>query len=185
MQGPSPEVARAMSRPLLSAAICLFLAAPAAAEVVDSAAGGFTSRTVVTIDAPPARVYEAFTAEIVRWWDPAHTWTGDAANLRLDPRAGGIFGEDLPEGGSVEHLRVLYADPGKLLRMGGGLGPLQGMAVAGALTVELAPREDGSTMLTLTYAVTGYSPAGLADLAGPVDGVLTGQIERLARYLAP
>lgn len=182
---PSLEVVRVMKRLLSCLLPCLILTLPAAAEVADSGDHGFTCRTELTVAAPPARVYEALTAEIDRWWDPAHTWSGDSGNLFLEARAGGIFGENLPSGGTVQHLAVLYADPGKLLRLGGGLGPLQGMAVTGSLTIELEPRAGGGTDLRLTYAVGGYAGGGLAGLAVPVDGVLAGQMAKLAEHLAP
>lgn len=174
-----------MIRSFLAVFICLLPSVPAPAEVLDSSDGGFTVRTVQSVAAASSRVYEALTAEIGQWWDADHTWSGDAGNLYLEARAGGIFGERLPGGGTVQHLAVLYADPGRLLRLGGGLGPLQGMAVQGALTIELAPREDGGTDLTATYAVGGYAAAGLAPLAGPVDGVVAGQMQGLADHLAP
>ena len=74
-----------------------------------------------------------------RWWDPAHTWSGSARNLKLEPKAGGCFCEKLADGGSVQHGRVIFAQPGKLLRLEGALGPLQDMAVTGVLSFNLAP----------------------------------------------
>jgi hypothetical protein len=37
--------------------------------------------------------------------------------------------------GGVRHMQVVYVDPGKTLRMIGGLGPLQSMAATGSMTV--------------------------------------------------
>ena len=169
---------------ILGAAVWLAVLAltpAAAAEVLDAAAGGFTVRQAAEIKAPPERVYQAL-AEIGRWWDSAHTFSGDAANLSLDPRAGGCFCETLPGGGSVRHQEVVFAAPGKLLRLSGGLGPMQGMAVTGVTTWALQPATMG-TALELTYTAGGYIPGGLEAMAPVVDQVLGGQVERLQRYL--
>ena len=97
------------------------------AEVVDSSASGFTSRNTVTVSAPPDAVYAALVDEVHEWWDAAHTYTADSTNLSLEAEAGGCFCESLPDGGSVQHMEVVYAEPGKTLRLRGSLGPLQGM----------------------------------------------------------
>jgi hypothetical protein len=88
----------------------------------------------------------------------------------------------LEGGGSVRHLVVVYAEPGKTLRMAGALGPLQSMAVAGSLTWSLSKADNG-TKAELTYTVGGYSPGGLQSLAAPVDKVLLNQLTRLKNYV--
>jgi hypothetical protein len=164
-------------------AVTLSMAATAArAEVVDAEAGGFTVRSIVVVDAAAADVYRAATRRVGAWWDGDHTFSGDAANLRIEARANGCFCEKLEDGGEVRHLTVVYVEPGKMLRMTGGLGPLQGLAVTGTLALGFA-EEDGRTTVELTYAVAGYRPGGLADWAAAVDGVLTGQLTRLKRYV--
>ena len=160
-------------------AVCA--AGAASAEVVSAGEDGFTVRNTVEIAAPPARVYAAL-GEPGRWWQPDHTWSGDAANLSLDLRAGGCFCEKLPDGGGVEHLRVVMARPGQLLRLSGALGPLQGEGVSGALTFELKPKGVG-TELVQTYVVRGFSTADAARWSAPVGGVLKTQLERLDRYV--
>jgi uncharacterized protein YndB with AHSA1/START domain len=162
--------------------VCLLLlSSVSVAEVVDQAPGGFTSRSVHVVVASPDQVWAGLTNDIGQWWHPDHTWSGDAANLYLDGKAGEEFGEKLPGGGTVTHMEVVYADKGKMLRLRGSLGPLQAMAVVGVLTVEMAAVEAG-TQLTVTYAVGGY---GVEGLAGPVDGVIVEQFERLVAYLVP
>jgi hypothetical protein len=52
-------------------------------------------------------------------------------------------------------MSVTYADPGKTLRLSGGLGPLQAMAVKGTLTINLIP-EDKATKAVFIYTVGGY-----------------------------
>lgn len=159
----------------------LVLAAGADAAVVARAAGGFVLRHEVTFAAPPSRVYQALS-DVSAWWDPDHTYSGDAAKLSLDARAGGCFCEALAGGGSVEHMRVVFAAPGRLLRLAGGLGPLQGMGVSGAMDFALA-EHPGGTRLVFTYSVAGFAPDGLEAMAEPVDGVLAIQLGRLAAHL--
>ena len=150
----------------------------ARAEVVDSAAGGFSVKQTVTVAAPAAKAWAALI-EPRGWWDKAHTWSGDAANLSLDPAPGGCFCEKIA-GGGVRHLTVIYAEANKLLRLSGGLGPLHDLAVTGVLTFKLT-EADGKTTLELTYKIGGYAPNGLAALAKPVDGVLAAQVARWKR----
>lgn len=166
----------------LSVLVLVVLAAPAGAEVADSAPGGFTSRNAVTVAAPPGEVFGALVQRVGQWWSSAHTFSGDAANLRIDPRPQGCFCETLPAGGGVRHLTVVHVAPGRLLRMTGGLGPLQGAAVSGALSWQLEEGE-GGTVVTVTYAVHGYTPGGLDGWAAGVDGVIREQLERLARFV--
>lgn len=164
---------------LLTVLLCQL---PASAGVLDSRPDGFTSRNTATILAPSAEVYAKLVQEVDRWWSSDHTFSGSAANLRLEARQGGCFCEALPNGGSVRHLTVVHADPGKLLRLNGGLGPLQAEAVTGSLSWALEDAEDG-TRVTLVYAVGGYVSGGLDAWAEAVDGVVREQLERLARYI--
>ena len=108
-----------------------FLAAPLRGEVIESTAAGFLVRNTAAINAPPAKVYAALTDGVGDWWDPAHTFSHNAHNLSLDAKPGGCFCERLPDGGGVEHMNVVYASPGKLLRLTGAIGPLQEAALAG------------------------------------------------------
>ena len=153
-----------------------------AAEVVAVAEGGFVSEHELLLGAPPDRVYAALTSEVHAWWDPAHSYSGDAANFYLEPRALGCFCEKLPDDGSIAHMQVAYAQPGKVLRLIGGLGPLQRMGATGTMEFELQ-RIEGGTLLKYRYSVVGFSPEGMSGLAEPVDRVQLGQLQRLKSYL--
>jgi uncharacterized protein YndB with AHSA1/START domain len=166
-----------MRKILLAVILCVAEAGLAAAEVADSSASGFTVKATFSIQAAPDEVYRRLI-HIGDWWDSEHTFSGDAHNLSIEEKAGGCFCEKLPSGGSVRHLEVLFVAPGKTLRMGGGLGPLQGIAASGSMTIKLSPA-DGGTKLDITYAVAGYLPSGMNTLAAPVDSVLTSQFTRL------
>jgi uncharacterized protein YndB with AHSA1/START domain len=160
----------------------LMLAPAAGADVVESTANGFTTKTTTEISAVPRAVYLALTAQIGGWWDPQHTWSGDAKNMAIDPRAGGCFCEKLANGGSVQHMTVILAEPGKTLRMRGALGPLQEQAVVGTLTWSLTEAAS-RTRVEMTYVVGGYMRGGFEPVAKLVDGVLATQLQRLKQYI--
>ncbi len=166
----------------VAAAVLVITPAIANAEVVDRSPAGFTVKSVVTIAASPERSFRALVDDIGRWWEPSHTLSGDAGNLRIDARPGGCFCETLPKGGGVAHAVVTNVVPGELVRMSGALGPLQEHAVVGTLTVQFASAGQGTTA-TLTYAVAGSFPGGLEKAAAPVDKVLSDQLHRLKTYL--
>jgi uncharacterized protein YndB with AHSA1/START domain len=153
----------------------------ASAEVVTAVANGFEIHETAHTSASPDKVYAALLSP-AHWWNPEHTFTGNAANLSLDARAGGCWCETLPGGGSVEHLRVVYAQPGKLLRLRGALGPFQGLAVDGVMTWSVKSVAGGSD-ISFTYVVGGYAKDGLAGMADMTDKVLGDQVERLKKLV--
>jgi uncharacterized protein YndB with AHSA1/START domain len=163
-----------MKAPLL--AVAATLAAPAAAEVTKSEPGGFVSVHKLVIAAPPEKVWDTL-AKPASWWSKDHSYSGDAANITLDPTPGGCWCEKL-KGGAVEHARVIFADRGRVLRVSGAFGPLQSGAVTGTITFALKAEGQG-TALTVTYVVGGYHPAGLNSFAAPVDQVLGAQMPGL------
>lgn len=144
-------------------------------------ASGFTITHTVLVHGTPAQAYQAFTGKVGSWWDPEHTYSGKAANLTIDAKPNGCFCEKIGPSSGITHMTVVYADPGKVLRLTGGLGPLQQMGVAGAMTLHFTAK-DGNTEVVFTYAVGGYSPQGLDKLAQVVDQVLVGQLERYERF---
>ncbi|MBV9331822.1 MAG: ATPase [Alphaproteobacteria bacterium] len=159
---------------------CLFLTT-AKAEIVASGPGGFSVHHSVHVFAGPVAAYRVLVSPRL-WWSSDHTYSHDASNLSLDPRAGGCWCEALPNGGSVQHMTVALAMPGKLLRLKGALGPLQGLGVEAAMTVTLTPTGSGSDV-GLDYVVGGYSTDGLEKLARPVDHVLGEQLARLKQAI--
>ena len=164
-------------------AVILVLAGamPASAEVKSVAPNGFEVAAAATVTASPDRVYAAL-GEVARWWDPAHTFSRDAANLSIDLRAGGCFCERLRNGGSVQHLIVVYAAPGTGLRLRGALGPLQAEGVDGALAWTLKPAEGGTSVM-LSYVVGGYIRGEMEKWAPRVDRVLDEQLQRLKSFV--
>jgi uncharacterized protein YndB with AHSA1/START domain len=166
----------------LLAIVALSLAAPAQTEVVQAMPAGFELSQAITIDVPIARAWAALKLP-QRWWDKNHTYSDDSANLYLDAQATGCFCEKLPDSkGSVEHARILYVAPGRMIRMVGSLGPLQAEAVTGTLTFKLDREGDDKTRLTMSYVVGGYVRAGADTLASKVDEVLALQLVNLKTF---
>lgn len=162
----------------------LLLAAllPAArAETSAVSASGFTVTQVLVVDAEPDRVWAAFT-QLPNWWNSAHSWSGQAANMSLDAQAGGCWCERWGNGQSAVHGLVLAVQPGSMLRLRAELGPLQQLPVVGVLTFGAAKR-DGATRLRITYRVGGPADAELDKLAAAVDGVMAEQARRLKAYI--
>ena len=177
-------------------AATLAVVTPARAEIVQQADNGFVVQHSVTVSTDPDATF-AMLRTPAKWWDKDHTWTGNAENLYMDAQAGGCFCELIPNEattgsgapqrtlrGSVQHMQILYVDPGKLLRLSGGLGPLQGEAVTGALTFTLAPVK-GGTRITMDYVVGGYMRMKMSEIAPAVNGVMVAQLSRLGMALGP
>lgn len=161
----------------VAAVAALGLVLPVAAAVVDVDSGGFVSAHEIEIAAPPTRVFEALVAEVGAWWDPAHTYSGDASNLTFSQFP--ALWERISDEGFVRHMAIDVVRPPTMLRLSGGLGPLQPLAVVGSMTFELAAAEQG-TRLAYRYVVNGRR---LERLAEPVDRVMGGQLARLRRYV--
>ena len=151
----------------------------ASADVVSSAPDHFTlkleAETELSTDEVWARLIEPKT-----WWLPDHTYSGDSANLSIDPVAGGLWREDW-EGGSVWHGSVLRAEPGKVLVLNAPFGPLQGMAVTSVWTISLDAQETGGTKITFDHVTNGSSASSLDAVAPAVDFVKSEALESLAR----
>jgi hypothetical protein len=163
------------------AAVLALAAMNVRADVTGVASNGFEIRETVHVAASADKAYAALL-QPSRWWNSDHTFSGSASNLSLDARAGGCWCESLPDGGSVEHLRVVYVAPGKVLRLRGALGPLQGLAVEGAMTWSVKGTGNGAD-ITLSYVVGGYVKDGFDGLSKAVDRVLGEQIEGLRKLI--
>jgi predicted lipid-binding transport protein (Tim44 family) len=79
-------------------------------------------------------------------------------------------------------MRIVNSSPGRVLRMVGALGPLQGEAVTGMLTITLKTTPKGTRILW-EYVVGGYMRYKPDVIAPAVDGVLAEQLARLAVQL--
>jgi hypothetical protein len=163
----------------------LLLSAPlgrrAGAEVVSAGPGGFEVRETVHVSATPDKAYAALLKPAL-WWASDHTFSGNSANLTLNARVGGCWCESLPNGGSAEHMRVVFVAPGNTLRLRGALGPFQAMGVEGAMTLSVKAAA-GGTDVSISYALGGYDKDGFDMLSKGADHVLSEQLERLRKLI--
>jgi hypothetical protein len=167
---------------LAAVVVLLSVVLPLRAEVIDAEKNGFTVRHEFSIAAARDDVYRAATERVGDWWSDAHTMSGDASNMSIESKAPGCFCERLGEHGSIVHMTVTFINPGVIVRLTGGLGPLGLMGVDGNMTWEF--NDDGDrTRVTLNYAVGGYFAGGLDTLATAVDGVLLEQMMRLKNFV--
>jgi uncharacterized protein YndB with AHSA1/START domain len=169
-------------RLLIALVLAGLLALPAHAAVKDSSPAGFTIENVQDVPASVQDTWDALVDDVGQWWPADHTWWGDASNLSIKARAGGCFCER--DGArQARHMPVVFVDRGKTLRLVGGLGPLQGMGLDGALEFRLAANDGGGTRITMWYRAGGYSPDDLSKFAPVVDQVMAGQLGGLAKLL--
>lgn len=164
--------------------VAVFLLAGSAlaqAEVKDVSADGFTIENSETVPVDAMTAWNALVDDVGRWWPKDHTWWGDASRLSIQPRAGGCFCE-INGARQAWHMTVTFVDPGRTLRMTGGLGPLQAMGINGALEFRLAPADKG-TRITLYYRAGGYTPDDLTQFVPVIDKVQGAQLRGLAEYL--
>jgi uncharacterized protein YndB with AHSA1/START domain len=174
--------AETMRRALLGALSLLMLAGPSGHSAPVVRPSGFLVKFEININAPAAKVYDAMVAQVGSWWNSHHTYSGDAKNLSIDARPGGCFCEKLPDGGAIEHLRVIYVAPRQVLRLSGALGPLQASGVAGSMTWKLDSAGD-NTRVQLSYSVGGFIEGGFDKVAPAVESVLREQFDRLKLFV--
>jgi len=166
-------------RILLPAAI--ILASPARAEIVKSTDNGFIVQQSVAIARDKATVFVSMTSQVGKWWNPDHSFSGDADNMLIDNECFcERWGNNL-----VRHLNTEIWMGNSKVVMVGGLGPLKELGLSGTMIWSLVPGDEGSTLVNWKYHVYGYSETVITDLAVAVDGVLKEQIDRLAAYMEP
>lgn len=160
--------------------VCLYLSV-AHAEVKHASDDGFIIENTQTSAADADTTWRALVADIDDWWPKDHSWW--RGTFSIEATAGGCFCE-YSENNSAEHMRISLVEPSSTLVMTGGLGPLQGMGIYGALTWKLTPVDDG-TRVSLTYRVQGYAPpSGFVEFAPVVDQVQSQQLSRLIAHIA-
>ena len=179
---------------VITAAICVATASPAFADVKAASETGFNVIHIATVQATPDEIWKRLVTP-KDYWNKSHSWSGSAAGFYIDAQANGCFCELFQETdangkvktvGSVEHMRVIFAQPGKVLRMQGALGPLQSEAVIGTLTVAMEPaKQDGGTRVSFSYVVGGYMRYKVAEIAPAVDKVLGEQFKNMLLPFAP
>jgi len=177
-----------MKSVFLFAALLMVTSSPAFADVKAASDAGFNSVHIATVNATPEEIWKRLLTP-KDYWNKAHSWSGSSAGFYIDAQANGCFCELFQEAdvngklktvGSVEHMRVIFAQPGKVLRMQGALGPLQSEAVFGTLTVAMEPAKDNAgTRVSFSYVVGGYMRYKVSEIAPAVDKVLGEQFKKM------
>jgi len=151
------------------------------AEVKDASAQGFTLENRETVPVSAMAAWNALVNDVDVWWPRDHTWW-KGSTLSIDARAGGCFCEK--DGGrETQHQQIVFVDPGRLLRMVGGLGPAQGLGLSGVIEFRLAAADGGGTTITMFSRTGGYTPDDLRSLAPLADRVNKQMLGALAAYL--
>jgi hypothetical protein len=166
---------------IVAALAAATLAGPARAEVVEQVEGTFRTRNAVDAPVSAEKAWAAL-GEVGRWWNGAHSYSQNAANLTMPLTAGACFCEKVGSG-SVRHGVVELVMPTQMLRIDGALGPLQDEGASGALTFQIK-RKGAGVEIVQTYHVGGLRSATAKQLAPLVDMVAKEQLVRLGRYAA-
>ena len=159
------------------AVVLLVMAASGQSEILEQDSAGFISAHELTIGASPDQVFKALD-EVSEWWDPAHTYGGDASQLELG-ELGLCECLDRNCESVVCHMQFAARIQDRTVVLTGGLGPLLRLGATGTMSFDLEPVENGAR-LTYRYVVNGRGSGALAE---PVDRVQLGQLERLKRYV--
>ncbi len=152
------------------------LAPVAGAEVVSSSDTSYVLRHEASTDMSPEELWKRLVNP-ASWWSAEHSYSGDADNLSLDPRAGGLWQETW-DNNAVAHGQILTILEGQVLRLEAPFGPLQAMGAYVIWTITLQPDGEGCLVV---FDEIANAPAGsnLAQVAPAVDDVKTAAIESL------
>ncbi|MCW8108615.1 SRPBCC family protein [Alteromonas ponticola] len=149
------------------------------AKVLHADDAGFIIENEIITALPAKKVWHALVNDVDEWWPKDHSWW--RGTFTIAPSAGGCFCEKKGKQ-QAQHMQVTFVDPAKILRMTGGLGPLQGMGVYGALNWQFEKVEEG-TKVTLTYHAQGYRPEGFTEFAPVVAKVQNQQLNALKTFI--
>lgn len=167
------------------AAATIVLSPVSFADVTEAAPDGFVIQLERSSDLTVSEV-QMKARDIGHWWSSGHSYSGDAANMSLEPACGSFFWIERWDAGFVEHGRVLVdmeSEVAATLRFQAALGPLQEMGVNGVLSIvteaETHDETPEESVIRFQYVITGASFSGLDGIAEAVNMVLTEQIESL------
>ena len=151
------------------------------AKITHSNNHSFTIEITSRVNTTPQDAYRAFLS-VDQWWIASHSYFGKRENFSITPVAGGCFCE-IDGDKQVQHLQVSYVNPGKEIRLLGGLGPLQMMAANGAMQWTFSENATGGTTITQTYRVTALDEDTVTPIANAVNSVQQQQQNQLTDYI--
>lgn len=106
----------------------------------------------VTIDAPPARVFEALTKHLGAWWGSPYLIGAGARDLIVEPKIGGRVYEDWGNGAGALWATVTSIKKNDHIEWTGRIG--MGGAVLGVVAYALESKGKG-TLLKLSHRASG------------------------------
>lgn len=140
-----------------AAALALTLPAVSLATVSDLPTGSFLVEKEVVVPGPPEAAFDAFTGDLLPWWD--HHFSATPKALYIEPKPGGGFWEIFDDAGNgAKHADVIYADRGKTIRLRGPFG-FSGHALDMVHDFTFTAEGD-STRVTLTLRAVGEFEEG-------------------------
>jgi len=117
---------------------------------------GFTFEVEIEVPGTPGAVFDAFTGDVLPWWD--HHVSLEPEAMFIEPRPGGSFMELFDErGNGIQHARVTGCDRGKWLRMVGPLG-LAGGGVELEMSFTFVQVADGTKLKLVVHAQGNVQP---------------------------
>jgi hypothetical protein len=149
------------------------------AGVIEAEHDGFIIQHSATVSTEISGVFKEMTGKVGLWWNPDHSFSGDAGNMLIDSEC---FCERWG-GNLVRHLNTTIWMENSKVVLEGGLGPLKELGLSGTMIWSLKPSDEPGTTIYWRYHVYGYSETDLPGLAEAVDDVLKEQIDRLAGHL--
>lgn len=117
-------------------------------------AGWMRVDVTVVIDAPPARVWKALTAEAGAWWRDDFLVAGPTSRFQVEAWPGGRMFEEAPDGRGLLWFHVTLVDAPKRLDFVGDVGLDWGGPLRSQVSVRLEA-VGATTRLTLTDALIG------------------------------
>jgi uncharacterized protein YndB with AHSA1/START domain len=129
-------------------------------------------RRSVSVDAPPERAFAVFTAGFSSWWplESHHIGAADAAEVVIEPHAGGRWFERGVDGSECDWGRVLDWEPPTRIRLAWMLGPQWDFdpdeAHATEIEVRFVGEGAGATRVELVHSGFDRVPDGEQIRAG-------------------
>ena len=154
----------------------LLVSGNVSAEIVEASATHYVLRHEATSTLSADALWDRLV-DPASWWHPEHTYSGNAANLSLDLKPGGL-GSETWEGGAVSHGTVLLVVDGSTLQLNAPFGPLLAAGAHTIWTITVTPSDSGSTVV-FDEVSSGPPSAALDKLAAAVDYVKSEAIARL------
>jgi DNA-binding transcriptional ArsR family regulator/uncharacterized protein YndB with AHSA1/START domain len=119
---------------------------------VSSTIGFLQIEQEITIEAAPARVFEALTNEVSAWWGAPYLISEEAKTLTLEPKIGGRFYEDWGDGAGALWGLVTSFKQNEWIEVSGSIG-MSGV-VSGVVSFELQTQGNG-TIIKLSHRAMG------------------------------